>query len=200
MKIGLKANIFNAHLVSRRKELGLTQKTLSELAHVGLDVIQAIEQLRMPSVSILHLTQDLISITKVLECDFDYLFPDDYLSAIQSKKLPRRRIPWIWEREISLETLPPGTQDLFLPSPEELFIDSQNIDKNEIREAMKCLTDCEREVLEMRFGFVDGLDHTLKEVSQHLEITCERVRQIEANALRKLRHPSVSRPLREIID
>jgi RNA polymerase primary sigma factor len=54
-------------------------------------------------------------------------------------------------------------------------------------------------VLELRFGLVDGRDHTLEEVSKFFDVTRERVRQIEAKALRKLRHPSRSRELRDYL-
>jgi RNA polymerase primary sigma factor len=62
------------------------------------------------------------------------------------------------------------------------------------------LTEREREVLELRFGLVDGKDHTLEEVSDFFNVTRERVRQIEAKALRKLRHPANSRNLREYLN
>ena len=57
-----------------------------------------------------------------------------------------------------------------------------------------------REVLQMRFGLNDGKDHTLEEVGQDFEVTRERIRQIEAKALRKLRHPSRSKTLKTFID
>ncbi|MFH1446645.1 MAG: sigma factor-like helix-turn-helix DNA-binding protein, partial [Chloroflexota bacterium] len=55
-------------------------------------------------------------------------------------------------------------------------------------------------VLELRFGLIDGKDHTLEEVSEYFNVTRERVRQIEAKALRKLRHPTRSRNLREFLN
>ncbi|MER3513854.1 MAG: RNA polymerase sigma factor RpoD, partial [Chloroflexota bacterium] len=57
----------------------------------------------------------------------------------------------------------------------------------------------ERDVLEMRFGLKDGQDHTLEEVGQYFGVTRERIRQIEAKALRKLRHPTRSRQLRDYL-
>jgi RNA polymerase primary sigma factor len=54
-------------------------------------------------------------------------------------------------------------------------------------------------VLELRFGLLDGKDHTLEEVSRYFDVTRERIRQIEAKALRKLRHPARSRHLRDYL-
>ena len=71
--------------------------------------------------------------------------------------------------------------------------------REQIRAALTSLADREREVIEMRFGLVDGQDHTLEEVSRFFDVTRERIRQIEAKALRKLRHPSRSKPLRDYL-
>ncbi|HSG42725.1 MAG TPA: sigma-70 family RNA polymerase sigma factor [Anaerolineales bacterium] len=71
--------------------------------------------------------------------------------------------------------------------------------REQIQAALTSLGDREREVLELRFGLVDGKDHTLEEVSRFFDVTRERVRRIEAKALRKLRHPSRSRQLRDYL-
>ena len=71
--------------------------------------------------------------------------------------------------------------------------------REQIQESLAILTERERQVLELRFGLIDGKDHTLEEVSQYFEVTRERIRQIEAKALRKLRHPSRSSDLREFL-
>jgi len=71
--------------------------------------------------------------------------------------------------------------------------------REQVQSALTVLTDREREVLELRFGLVDGKDHTLEEVSRYFDVTRERIRQIEAKALRKLRHPSRSRHLRDYL-
>ncbi len=77
---------------------------------------------------------------------------------------------------------------------------SRQLLKEQIRSALGVLSDREREVLEMRFGLHDGQDHTLEEVGRHLGVTRERIRQIEAKALRKLRHPTRSRQLRDYLE
>jgi RNA polymerase primary sigma factor len=72
--------------------------------------------------------------------------------------------------------------------------------KEEIEGALNSLTERERKILTMRFGIKDGTPHTLEEVGNVFRVTRERVRQIEAKALRKLRHPSRSRSLRAFLD
>jgi RNA polymerase primary sigma factor len=76
---------------------------------------------------------------------------------------------------------------------------SRQMLREQIQNALTLLTDREREVLELRFGLKDGKDHTLEEVSEFFDVTRERIRQIEAKALRKLRHPSRSRQLRDYL-
>jgi RNA polymerase primary sigma factor len=69
--------------------------------------------------------------------------------------------------------------------------------RDQVQSALAGLSERERQVLELRFGLIDGKDHTLEEVSRYFNVTRERIRQIEAKALRKLRHPTRSRYLRE---
>jgi RNA polymerase primary sigma factor len=76
---------------------------------------------------------------------------------------------------------------------------SKELLREQIRDVLGFLTDREREVLEMRFGLDDGKDHTLEEVGKSFGVTRERIRQIEAKALRKLRHPSRSKSLRDYL-
>jgi RNA polymerase primary sigma factor len=68
-----------------------------------------------------------------------------------------------------------------------------------IQNALAVLSERERQVLELRFGLVDGKEHTLEEVGQYFNVTRERIRQIESKALRKLRHPTRSRYLRDFL-
>ena len=71
--------------------------------------------------------------------------------------------------------------------------------REQIQHALEGLSDRERQVLELRFGLTDGKDHTLEEVSRYFNVTRERIRQIEAKALRKLRHPARSRSLKDYL-
>ena len=72
--------------------------------------------------------------------------------------------------------------------------------KEQLLDAMKGLTAREEKVLRLRFGLDDGRQRTLEEVGKEFNVTRERIRQIEAKALRKLRHPSRSKKLKDYID
>jgi RNA polymerase primary sigma factor len=71
--------------------------------------------------------------------------------------------------------------------------------REQVQEALSALNERERQVLELRFGLMDGREHTLEEVSRFFNVTRERIRQIESKALRKLRHPARSRQLRDFL-
>jgi RNA polymerase primary sigma factor len=110
------------------------------------------------------------------------------------------------EEPASLES-PVGGEDSqlgdFIVDEDELSpIDSVAMEtlRDQIRHTLHRLPDREREVLELRFGLTDGQDHTLEEVSRYFDVTRERVRQIEAKALRKLRHPEHSKPLEDYLE
>lgn len=118
-----------------------------------------------------------------------------------------RKIIKIAQEPISLETpigeeedshLGDFIEDKVLPSPPDSVI---NINlREQIGEALISLTEREAKVLKMRFGLGDGNEHTLEEVGQQFKVTRERIRQIEAKALRKLKHPSRSRKLKSFTD
>ena len=82
-------------------------------------------------------------------------------------------------------------------SPEEYA--TNEILKEEIKNVLMTLQEREQEVLELRFGLVDGTSHTLEEVGKKFNVTRERIRQIEAKALRKLRHPSRAKKLKDFL-
>ena len=85
-----------------------------------------------------------------------------------------------------------------IPAPIEIA--AQQLLKAQISDALSKLTDRERKIILLRFGLEDGKFRTLEEVGREFGITRERIRQIEAKALRKLRHPSYSRKLRGYLD
>jgi RNA polymerase primary sigma factor len=117
-----------------------------------------------------------------------------------------RRILRISQEPMSLDT-PVGNEensslgdfieDDTMPGPVEVA--SGELLREQVHSALDQLTERERDVLEMRFGLKDGQAHTLEEVGQEFGVTRERIRQIEAKALRKLRHPVRSRKLRDYL-
>ena len=72
--------------------------------------------------------------------------------------------------------------------------------REQLGDVLKSLTPREEKVLRLRFGLEDGRPRTLEEVGKEFNVTRERIRQIEAKALRKLRHPSRSKKLRDFLD
>jgi RNA polymerase primary sigma factor len=118
-----------------------------------------------------------------------------------------RKILKIAQEPISLETpigeeedshLGDFIEDKAVISPSEAVI-NLNL-KEQTSSVLKTLTPREEKVIKMRFGLDDGSEHTLEEVGQSFAVTRERIRQIEAKALRKLRHPSRSRKLRAFLE
>jgi RNA polymerase primary sigma factor len=77
---------------------------------------------------------------------------------------------------------------------------SYHLLKDRLGEVLSSLTERERRVLELRFGLTDGYEHTLEEVGKQYKVTRERIRQIEAKALRKLRHPTRVRQLQGFLE
>ena len=118
-----------------------------------------------------------------------------------------REILKISQEPVSLETpigeeedshLGDFIQDDNVPVPAEAA--AQTLLKEQLDEVLDTLTDREQKVLRLRFGMNDGRARTLEEVGKEFDVTRERIRQIEAKALRKLRHPSRSRKLRDYLD
>lgn len=110
------------------------------------------------------------------------------------------------EEPVSLES-PVGSEDNSMlgdfiedeEAQEPMDAAAREMLREQVKNALAVLSPREREVLEMRFGLLDGKDHTLEEVGQAFNVTRERIRQIEAKALRKLRHPTRSRQLRDFL-
>ncbi len=133
---------------------------------------------------------------------------NEELSAKMEMPLGKvRKVLRIAQEPISLET-PVGEEDEshlgdFLVdkrilSPSESVI-NLNL-REQTAEVLKTLSPREEKIVKMRFGLQDGSEHTLEEVGQHFAVTRERIRQIEAKALRKLRHPSRSHRLRAFME
>jgi RNA polymerase primary sigma factor len=139
------------------------------------------------------------------------LADDDRLEPVLARRLRRaanrvEQIMRISQEPMSLET-PIGTEedsylgdfikDETMPEPDDAA--SRQLLREQLRSILNSLNRRERQVLEMRFGLKDGQGHTLEEVGQAFGVTRERIRQIEAKALRKLRHPLRSRKLRDYL-
>lgn len=155
--------------------------------------------------------------------EMDYLLPEDrrviedalalgqaldpvMIRRLQIAAAKVRRVMRISQEPMSLET-PVGSEensslgdfieDDSLPGPADQA--NRHLLKEQMSEILSGLSERERRVLEMRFGLKDGTARTLEEVGQEFGVTRERIRQIEAKALRKLRHPIRSRKLRDYL-
>ncbi len=118
-----------------------------------------------------------------------------------------RKVLKIAKEPISLDTPIGEEEDSYLGdfiedkkvvSPSEAVV-QLNLSE-QTRKVLSTLTPREEKVLKMRFGIDEKADHTLEEVGQNFDVTRERIRQIEAKALRKLRHPSRSKKLRSFAE
>ncbi|MDY2712384.1 MAG: sigma-70 family RNA polymerase sigma factor, partial [Candidatus Faecivivens sp.] len=113
----------------------------------------------------------------------------------------------ISQEPVSLET-PIGEEEDshlgdFIPdddAPSPVDAASHTLLKEQLNSVLKTLTPREAKVLSLRFGLEDGKSRTLEEVGKEFNVTRERIRQIEAKALRKLRHPSRSKKLKDFLD
>jgi RNA polymerase primary sigma factor len=186
------------HMVETINKLGREQRRL--LQELGRD----------PTLEELSLELDLLPPDEV-QFVRDTWSAGNRLDPLMEKKLRRagakvRRIMRISQEPMSLE-MPVGKED---SSSLGDFIEDESVVgpvdaasrqllKEQIHNALVVLNEREREVLEMRFGLLDGEDHTLEEVGKYFGVTRERIRQIEAKALRKLRHPTRSRSLRDYL-
>ena len=159
-----------------------------------------------------------------LALELDYLEPDEVLEIRAAQAEERRVEPMLYRKwrqaaakirdilkisqdPMSLER-PVGADDDatqlgdFIEDKsvvEPVDAASKELLREQVRGVLSFLNERERAVLEMRFGLNDGKDHTLEEVGKQFGVTRERIRQIEAKALRKLRHPSRSKSLRDYL-
>ena len=132
--------------------------------------------------------------------------PDEIAAALDMPVDRVREIMRIAQDPVSLET-PIGEEEDshlgdFIPdenAPEPTEAASQVLLKEQINQVLSTLTEREEKVLRLRFGLEDGRSRTLEEVGQMFNVTRERIRQIEAKALRKLRHPNRSNKVRDFL-
>ena len=133
--------------------------------------------------------------------------PEEIAREMDTTEERVREIMKIAQEPVSLETPIGEEEDSHLgdfiedhdaPAPADAA--SFTLLREQLEEVLATLTGREKKVLELRFGLEDGRSRTLEEVGQHFGVTRERIRQIEAKALRKLRHPSRSRRLKDFLD
>ena len=128
---------------------------------------------------------------------------EEIAAAMQIPVASVRKALKVAQQPISLETpigqeedshLGDFLEDRTALSPTEAVINNNLRDTTQ--QVLNTLTPREERIIKMRFGLEDGTEHTLEEVGQRFQVTRERIRQIEAKALRKLRHPNRNRRLR----
>ena len=144
---------------------------------------------------------------EMLERDYDLNTPEEIAEELDMPVERVREILKISQEPVSLETpigeeedshLGDFIQDDNVPVPAEAA--AATLLKEQLDEVLDTLTEREQKVLRLRFGMNDGRARTLEEVGKEFDVTRERIRQIEAKALRKLRHPSRSRKLRDYLE
>ena len=133
--------------------------------------------------------------------------PEEIAERLEMPADKVREIMRIAQDPVSLETPIGEEEDSHLgdfipdddaPAPSEAA--NHTLLREQLNEVLSTLTDREAKVLKLRFGLEDGKSRTLEEVGQRFDVTRERIRQIEAKALRKLRHPSRSKKVKDFLD
>ena len=163
--------------------------------------------IRIP-VHMIETINKLVRVQRQLQQDLGREATTEELSVKMEMPVGKvRKVLRIAQEPISLET-PVGEEeeshlgdfiiDRHVVSPSEAVI-NLNL-REQTAEVLKTLSPREEKIIKMRFGLQDGSEHTLEEVGQHFAVTRERIRQIEAKALRKLRHPSRSHRLKAFLD
>ncbi len=184
-------------------------ESINRLLRVQRDLTQVLG--REPSSEEIAIEMDFIEPEEERSSIRQAMADGEPLNPMQKRALNRasakvRRIKRVSQEPMSLE-MPVGNEDSSslgdfieddsLPAPADAA--SQQLLREQMQEILEQLNDRERRVLEMRFGLKDGMSRTLEEVGQEFGVTRERIRQIEAKALRKLRHPIRSRKLRDYL-
>ncbi len=175
LEIGIRKTVFNATMRDERRRRGWTLYHLSLLTGIPSQTLGTYE--RMRSVPTLDKAQE---IADALELPLQDVFPS-ILRALPRARPQEMRI----SAEQAFEVIEERIEGFFLEGP--------------LQDAMSTLTDRERRVVQERFGLNGDGPKTLRAIAQLLGVTCERIRQIEGNALRKLRHPSRSQNLKKLL-
>lgn len=189
--VGVRASAYNWRMRQARFAKGWTQKDLAMVVGVNPSAITAVETLRRSYRRSTPITSELLQeIADALEEPIETLFPH----WVPSHKV-RQAVSGDVALTLSSLALIGDASDVDL-----IRTTLQGQLQQAISRALDTLLPIERKVLDLRFGITDRKSRTLEEVGQEFNFTRERIRQIEAKALRKLRHPSRSRVLQEFID
>lgn len=189
----------NHKMRERRRALGLTQKDLAILASVGINDVQAIERFADVRGGVRLVRSKLHRVAGVLELDFNELFPPDYLRTLEEWTVPARPRPFCWMPEVRLANL--SSRDLRLALTDETMEHVEvEVDRSLLRGTVAALlnelTPRQRLVVEKRFG-LDGEDaQTWEQIGCLLNVSRERIHQVEACAISRLRHPTRSKKLK----
>lgn len=200
MRVKVIARFKNADFYDARIRSGFPrQKDLAEALDVAVCTVSNWENFRScprgigvegkrPDPILCKWDAELVDrLEELLNTPIEILFSDAYIQAV------RMRMVRPVEKTFEFMELPDAYVEshFLLPSPEDIY------DKKELKSLipglLQSLTEREAAVLTMMFGLEDGVEHTLEEVGREFKVTPERIRQIEAKALRKLKHPSRSR-------
>lgn len=195
-EIGVHKRLYNYTMRSLRLQKGLTQKQLGAKTGVNGWTIGRIE-----SFAVYPTKEQANKIARELGMSADILFPE------WLKEYNRELAPSILtDAHISLEALPSSREIAALPAPFETgdfpaLDDAVIVEElsQAVKEVLGTLNESERRVIQLRFGLEDGRSRTLEKVGQEFGVSRARIGQIEAKALRKLRHPSRSRKLRDFL-
>lgn len=187
----------NSRLVDERKAMGFTQGVMATALGISQEHLSRIENLRaIPSKSL------MLEIADLLNNSVAYLFPYTLLSAIDAGVFQVRKaevsplhLSYLTDRANAGLLSDGGNGARAIEEEVDLGLLREKID-----EVLQELTANQRRVLEMRFGLNDGKARTLEEVGSYFDVTRERIRQLENNALRRLRHPTRSRGLRKYLE
>lgn len=174
--LGVKTQVFNHELRSRREKMGLSQYQLEDACNLTRGTISQIETFKeYPSF------EKLETIAEYLNTTINILFPE-WLREQRLKKSSYSHVVMV--EKISLET----PEVNLLEAPDDIAnLAEQSIMRDEIEKALEGLTFREQKIIKMRFGLEDGKTHSLGEVGQEFAATRERIRQIEAKTMHKLR-------------
>jgi len=195
-QVRLRLITYNARLIDCRKKMGLKQRELANYLGVSVTTVGHVETLRIiPSENIMD------EFASFFNVDRDYLFPDELIEAMREGVFDQRVVDL---QEKHLVRLTEARMEGLLPQgiTEEEAIDAMDRElflKKGLSEVLKTLTPREQRVLELRFGLEDGRSRTLEEVGKEFNVGRGRIQQIEAKALRRLRHPSRSRRLKDYL-